>query len=67
VVGDSFKPADAYLIQAAPELLTALIELRDWYEDHTGLPACAANAAISKALNMTPNAVLSGPHEGTSE
>lgn len=29
------------------ELESALTELRDWYQDHTGLPACRANAALS--------------------
>ena len=42
--------ANARLIAACPDLLAALQELRDWYEDHTGLPACRANAAINKAL-----------------
>lgn len=41
---------NARLIAAAPELLEALQELRDWYEENTGLPACQANAAINKAL-----------------
>lgn len=41
---------DAALIAAAPELLAALVELRDWYTEHTGLPAVAANAAIAKAV-----------------
>ena len=31
------------------ELLAALRELRSWYEDHTGLPACNANSAIANA------------------
>ena len=35
----------------------ALVELRDWYTEHTGLPAVAANAAIAKAVQ--PNAELS--------
>jgi hypothetical protein len=43
------KEANARLISAAPELLEALKELRDWYKDATGLPAVAANAAIAKA------------------
>ncbi|MEO1830001.1 MAG: hypothetical protein ABGX82_14415 [Pseudomonas sp.] len=30
------------------ELEAALAELRDWYQDHTGLPACRANAALSQ-------------------
>ena len=46
--------ANARLIAAAPELLAALVELRDWYTEHTGLPAVAANAAIAKAVQ--PNA-----------
>ena len=29
------------------ELESALTELRDWYQDHTSLPACRANAALS--------------------
>lgn len=44
--------ADRRLIAAAPELLEALRELRDWYEKHTGLPACAANAAIARATGL---------------
>ena len=39
----------ARLVAAAPDLLEALKELRDWYKDATGLPACRANAAIAKA------------------
>lgn len=42
--------ANAMLISAAPELLVALVELRDWYAEHTGLPAVSANAAIDKAV-----------------
>ncbi len=45
---------DAHLIAAAPDLLDALKELRDWYQEHIGLPACAANAAISKATGAQP-------------
>lgn len=41
--------ANARLIAAAPELLDALMELADWYREHTGLPPTAANAAIAKA------------------
>ncbi|MCG6540211.1 hypothetical protein MCB86_09000 [Pseudomonas sp. KSR10] len=41
--------ANAQLIAAAPDLLEALIELRDWYAEHTGMPAARANAAIAKA------------------
>ena len=41
--------ANARLIAAAPELLEALKEMRDWYQKYIGLPACAANAAIAKA------------------
>ena len=41
--------ANAHLIAAAPELLDALMELADWYREHTGLPPTAANAAIAKA------------------
>ena len=40
---------NARLIAAAPELLDALKEMRDWYQKYIGLPACAANAAIAKA------------------
>lgn len=36
------------------ELLAALQELRDWYLDHTGLPAVRANAAIAKAQSTPP-------------
>lgn len=35
------------LEQQRDQLLTALEELRDFYQDCTGLPACAANAAIA--------------------
>ena len=45
---------DAHLIAAAPDLLEALKELRGWYQEHSGLPACAANAAISKATGAKP-------------
>lgn len=45
---------DAHLIAAAPDLLDALKELRDWYQEHIGLPACAANAAIAKATGAKP-------------
>lgn len=49
--------ANARLIASAPELLAALVELRDWYEEHTGLPAVSANAAIAKAFGHNhPNA-----------
>ncbi len=41
--------ANARLIAAAPELLAALRELRDFYREATGLPAARANAAIHKA------------------
>ena len=44
---------DAHLIAAAPDLLDALKELRGWYQEHIGLPACAANAAIAKATGET--------------
>lgn len=44
------EPYNAHLIAAAPELLDALMELADWYREHTGLPPTAANAAIAKAL-----------------
>tara|TARA_R110001592_G_scaffold271529_1_gene538077 strand:+ start:146 stop:445 length:300 start_codon:yes stop_codon:yes gene_type:complete len=30
------------------ELEAALAELRDWYQEHTGLPACRSNAALSQ-------------------
>ena len=45
---------DAHLIAAAPDLLDALKELRNWYQEHIGLPARAANAAISKATGAKP-------------
>lgn len=48
--------ANARLIAAAPELLAALVELRDWYTEHTGLPAVAANAAIAKAVGHNDQA-----------
>lgn len=41
--------ANAHLIAAAPDLLSALKELRDWYTNFTKLPAAKANAAIAKA------------------
>lgn len=37
------------LLNAAPQLLEALVELRDWYTSETGLPAARANAAIAAA------------------
>jgi hypothetical protein len=43
------QKANAQLIAAAPDLLEALKELRDWYRENVGLPACKANAAIAKA------------------
>ncbi len=46
--------ANARLIAAAPELLDALMELADWYREHTGLPPAAANAAIAKATGGQP-------------
>ncbi len=49
VGGTRSEAANALVIAAAPELLEALQELRDWYQEHTGLPACSANAAIKKA------------------
>jgi hypothetical protein len=50
MLSDEEKRANANLIAAAPLLLDALQELRDWYRDNTGLPASKANAAISLAL-----------------
>ena len=47
--GSEEKEANAQLLAAAPELLDALIELRDAYQEFMGLPACKANAAIAKA------------------
>lgn len=41
--------ANAKMMAAAPDMLAALVELRDWYTEFTGLPAVAANAAIAKA------------------
>lgn len=46
--------ANAQLIAAAPDLLEALIDLADWYREHTGLPPTAANAAIAKATGGQP-------------
>ena len=48
--------AEAERLQAAraadkariAELEVALSELRDWYQEHTCLPACRANAALNK-------------------
>ena len=48
--GSGHVVANARLIASAPELLAALVELRDWYAEHTGLPAVSANAAIAKAV-----------------
>jgi hypothetical protein len=44
--------ANARLISSAPDLLEALIELRDWYLVNTGMPAVKANAAISKVRGL---------------
>ena len=52
--GTKSEAANAHLIAAAPDLLDALKELRNWYQEHIGLPACAANAAISKATGVKP-------------
>ncbi len=49
MLSDDEKRANAALIAAAPRLLTALKELRDWYREQTGLPAADANAAIAAA------------------
>lgn len=46
---DAPSEANARLIAAAPDLLEALIELRNFYIEMTGLPPVAANAAIAKA------------------
>lgn len=43
------REEDAALIGAAPDMFEALVELRDWYAEHVGLPAVKANAAIAKA------------------
>ena len=48
-VREIHRAEDARLIGASPKLLKALIELRDAYQDLTGMPACNANAAIAKA------------------
>lgn len=48
-VNENNFEANAKLIAAAPEMLEALIELRKFYTDTTGLPAVKANAAIEKA------------------
>lgn len=48
-VGQIARENDAKAIASLPDLLRALTELRDWYEDFTGLPACAANSALAKA------------------
>ena len=49
LVAECDTPETARLVAAAPELLDALKEMRDWYQKYIGLPACAANAAIAKA------------------
>jgi hypothetical protein len=36
------------------ELLEALVELRDWYLENTGLPAAKANGAIAAVKGGTP-------------
>ena len=43
------REEDAVLIAALPKILEALVELRDWYAEYTGLPAVKANAALSAA------------------
>ena len=43
------REEDARAIAALPDVIAALIELRDWYVDFTGLPAVNANAALAKA------------------
>jgi hypothetical protein len=48
------SPANAYLIAAAPDLLEALVELRNFYIEMTGLPPVAANEAIAKAKGEQP-------------
>lgn len=37
----------AMLTVQRDKLLAALVELRDWYQNFTGLPACNANAAAA--------------------
>lgn len=44
------RETDAMAISAIPELIAAICELADWYEENIGLPACSARAAIAKAL-----------------
>lgn len=53
VYGEKTNPRaehDGNIMEAAPDLLAALIELRDWYTERTGLPAVSANSAIAKAM-----------------
>lgn len=54
-VREIHREQDARVIAAAPEILAALVELRDWYVEYVGLPAARANAAIAKATGLTDN------------
>lgn len=59
VNGDSLKPADAYLIAAAPELLDALMQWQTADRDNDPRERMNArrsrDAAIAKALGVPPN------------
>ena len=51
---DISSKSNARLIAAAPDLLEALIELRSFYIEMTGIPPVAANKAIAKAKGEEP-------------
>lgn len=60
VNGDSLKPADAALIEAAPDLLAVLQELREcadyWSEYFVPIGLVEQmDAALAKALGVPPN------------
>jgi hypothetical protein len=55
---DAARAENAAMREAIVEASEALKELRSFYLDMTGLPPCAANAALAKLKPLIPN----GPH-----